>query len=607
MRDGSDLFPRHVQDEQPNIKKYIPTLNLNDIYFNTSYHSIVYEHEGTTVVLPSKIRKVSSKQDDDDTLGLGLISLPNMAGMILVDKTDLTIVNYNKWMIENLLGHEDSLAGLPIDHIIPGFSRYLTVIREARFLNMSALGLVIPEHMFRKVAAMTPVATPVGSSDDIKQEYSEALRSSFPAIPTSKSGIRAVERYSRFAKSAGIICLNKYRQEITIDVQLRVLSPSYFGLWITYCRQQQDVHGGMDIPSQLKLFQKKSRSRAPTTSSIEPFEIISNRTDDDSLKLTESIALTVDTSLSSTEDEEKTSTNVSVIATSSDSSSTGQVPYPYSMQISEVGARRREKSLEEFSVLQNMGEGAYGKVLLAQYKTEPQLIVVVKCVIKERILVDTWTRDRKLGTVPNEIKVMATLNSFPHENIVRLLDFFENEEYYHIEMERHGNPGIDLFDLIDYKSSMDESECKSIFKQVVSAIHHLHYHGIVHRDIKDENIVIDERDGKVKLIDFGSSAFSSQGPFDVFVGTIDYAAPEVLAGQLYNGRPQDIWALGILLYTIIYKENPYYNVDEIMDGELRIPYITSMPCIDLIKLLLDRDIRKRPTIEEVVKHEWLNN
>jgi len=86
---------------------------------------------------------------------------------------------------------------------------------------------------------------------------------------------------------------------------------------------------------------------------------------------------------------------------------------------------------------------------------------------------------------------------------------------------------------------------------------------------------------------------------------LDYAAPEVLSGSFYDGLKQDIWALGILLYTIVYKENPFYSIDEIMDHDLRIPFIVSEENIDLIRLMLDRDVEKRPSITEVCNHPWL--
>lgn len=86
---------------------------------------------------------------------------------------------------------------------------------------------------------------------------------------------------------------------------------------------------------------------------------------------------------------------------------------------------------------------------------------------------------------------------------------------------------------------------------------------------------------------------------------IDYAAPEVLRGSPYRGKEQDVWALGILLYTIVYKENPFYSIDEIMDHDLRVPYVLSEECIDLIRKMLDRDVERRIGIGGVMEHPWV--
>lgn len=85
----------------------------------------------------------------------------------------------------------------------------------------------------------------------------------------------------------------------------------------------------------------------------------------------------------------------------------------------------------------------------------------------------------------------------------------------------------------------------------------------------------------------------------------DYAAPEVLAGKSYMGPGQDVWALGILLYTILYKENPFYSVDEIMDHDLRVPHVVSEGSIELVRRMLDRDVDKRIGIGEVTGHTWV--
>lgn len=182
---------------------------------------------------------------------------------------------------------------------------------------------------------------------------------------------------------------------------------------------------------------------------------------------------------------------------------------------------RDRKTIDDFVILEEMGQGAYGQVKLARYKDNGKK-VVLKYVTKKRILVDTWTRDRKLGTVPLEIHVLNYLRreDLRHPNIVEMEDFFEDDVNYYIEMVPHGLPGMDLFDYIELRTNMEEQECRSIFVQVARAIQHLHVKAkVVHRDIKDENVVLDG-DGRVKLIDFGSAAYIKSGPFDVFVGTI---------------------------------------------------------------------------------------
>jgi protein-serine/threonine kinase len=180
-----------------------------------------------------------------------------------------------------------------------------------------------------------------------------------------------------------------------------------------------------------------------------------------------------------------------------------------------------KKTINDYTILEEMGQGAYGQVKLARHKESGKKIVL-KYVTKRRILVDTWTRDRKLGTVPLEVHVLEYLRKpeLRHPNIVEMQGFFEDDVNYYIEMIPHGLPGMDLFDYIELRTNMDEAECCSIFVQVANAIHHLHTKAkVVHRDIKDENVILDG-EGNIKLIDFGSAAYIKSGPFDVFVGTI---------------------------------------------------------------------------------------
>ncbi|KAG2217861.1 hypothetical protein INT45_012776, partial [Circinella minor] len=271
----------------------------------------------------------------------------------------------------------------------------------------------------------------------------------------------------------------------------------------------------------------------------------------------------------------------------------------------DYSAQTNATTIDDYTIVDTLGQGAYGLVKLAVKKNDPeQKKVVIKYVIKSRILVDCWTKDRKLGVIPVEIHILHTLRKIPHQNCSDMLDYFEDDDHYYVVMGLHG-VGMDLFDYIELKNGMMDDEIREIFKQIAQAVCHLHDNKIVHRDIKDENVVLDQNGG-VRLIDFGSAAYLKGRRYDTFVGTLDYAAPEILAGQTYEGPAQDIWALGILLYTLVYRENPFYDIDEILSHELRVPFVLSDGSLDLIKKMLDRNVDQRPDIHTVLAHPWLN-
>ncbi|KAG5463207.1 MAG: kinase-like domain-containing protein, partial [Olpidium bornovanus] len=277
---------------------------------------------------------------------------------------------------------------------------------------------------------------------------------------------------------------------------------------------------------------------------------------------------------------------------------------------------------------------------------------VIKFILKGRILVECWSKDPEIGVVPLEIRILHQLSKSPHPNIIEMKHFFQDANCFYIEMDLFGF-GTDLFDYIELNRNMTEDEMKRIYLQTCLAVQHLHDRGIAHRDIKvrrargrkkggngasdvprgrgrgnnkfrlapspfflvgpnsvaqDENLIVGEN-SHIRLIDFGSSAYVRSGKmFETFCGTLDYAwrkAPEVLEGCKYKGKPQDIWAMGILLYTLVYKENPFYNVDEIISGSLRVPFVVSAANLNLIRSILNRDPEKRPTIVAILEHEWL--
>lgn len=183
---------------------------------------------------------------------------------------------------------------------------------------------------------------------------------------------------------------------------------------------------------------------------------------------------------------------------------------------------------KNYSTLNLIGKGSFGFVWSARGKKDQQE-VVVKFIWKERVLEDCWVDDPDLGRVTQEIAILQKLQ---HPGIIKVLDVFENECFFQLVMEKHGS-GLDLFAFIDNQPNLDEPLASYIFRQLVSAVGYLHCRNILHRDIKDENIVIAE-DFTIKLVDFGSAAYLEPGKlFYTFCGTIEYCSPEVLSGKPY--------------------------------------------------------------------------
>jgi serine/threonine protein kinase len=133
----------------------------------------------------------------------------------------------------------------------------------------------------------------------------------------------------------------------------------------------------------------------------------------------------------------------------------------------------------------------------------------------------------------------------------------------------HG-AGQDLFDFVESApDGLSTVEVRTIFGQVADGVRFLHANSIVHRDLKDENVILDFRHGRphAQIIDFGSAAHVRAGRlFDTFSGTLDYAAAEILRGEQYGGREQDVWALGVVGYVLLCGDCPFWNGDEAVEG-----------------------------------------
>ncbi|KAI9019107.1 kinase-like domain-containing protein [Hyaloraphidium curvatum] len=313
------------------------------------------------------------------------------------------------------------------------------------------------------------------------------------------------------------------------------------------------------------------------------------------------------------------------------------------------------KMQQQYVIGEELGVGGFGFVVAGE-RRNPKEDVAIKFIFRNRIPAQGWARDPDLGVVPMEVYILKNVR---HRNIVRFLDYIEDERFCILVEELHGtqwtkpdNPihkqpaapaaelsalslkdkasalgaaqaagevpalrrtkSMDLFECIEQHNRLPEKEAKKVFKQVAEAVAYLHNKGVVHRDLKDENIVIDDA-YHVKLIDFGSAAVEPRGNpnflWDRFMGTVQFAAPEILKGEKYRGRPADVWALGVLLYTILFGENPFSGSEHaILGAPKKQPGAAVSPEAEhLVEALLAKEWRTRPTADQILQHPWLRD
>uniref|UniRef100_UPI00398EA67F NUAK family SNF1-like kinase 1 n=1 Tax=Pristiophorus japonicus TaxID=55135 RepID=UPI00398EA67F len=279
----------------------------------------------------------------------------------------------------------------------------------------------------------------------------------------------------------------------------------------------------------------------------------------------------------------------------------GEMPAPGSKFGQTVKKHQHKHNLKHrYHILQTLGRGAYGKVKKAQERATGRT-VAIKSVRKDKVQEEL---DRI--HIQREMEIMSSLN---HPNIIRIYEVFENKDKIIIVMDYCSNG--ELYDYVNEHHRLSENEARKAFRQIVSAIHYCHKKGIVHRDLKLENILLDEN-FNVKLADFGlSNLYHKDQLLETYCGSPLYASPEIVNGFPYQGPEVDCWALGVLLYTLVYGTMPFGSrnyktlTQQISRGEYRKPPHTSDAC-GLIDWMLSVNSEKRATIEDIANHWWVN-
>ncbi|XP_058838546.1 uncharacterized protein LOC131694126 isoform X2 [Topomyia yanbarensis] len=245
-----------------------------------------------------------------------------------------------------------------------------------------------------------------------------------------------------------------------------------------------------------------------------------------------------------------------------------------------------------------------GKGNFAVVKLASNVITNSKVAIK--IIDKTCLDEENLAKTFREISILKVLH---HPHITRLYEVMESRNKIYLVTE-HAARG-EIFDHLVANGRMKEEEAARIFSQIISAVDYCHCKGIVHRDLKAENVLLDN-EMNVKLADFGfSNTFSEGTPLRTWCGSPPYAAPEVFQGVEYDGPKSDIWSLGVVLYVLVCGALPFDGAtlhdlrSVVVAGKFRIPFFMSQECEHLIRHMLVVEPEKRYTLRQIGNHKWL--
>ena len=280
---------------------------------------------------------------------------------------------------------------------------------------------------------------------------------------------------------------------------------------------------------------------------------------------------------------------------------------PKQQNLSSGGKRQiRDESRNQFDQLYRvgrvLGRGGFGTVYAGLRVTDGKE-VAIKHVPRNSVLEWCTIGGRR---VPLELKLLHNVQSV--SGVVRLIDFFERKDSFIYVMEKPSHCK-DLFDYITEQGFLNETLAKNFFHQILSTVMSCHSKGVVHRDIKDENLLVDLRTGRIILIDFGSGAVLKESSYTDFDGTRVYSPPEWIQAGEYHAKPATVWSLGVLLFNMVSGDIPFEKDEDICRAEVvfRKDLNLSEECKDLIFSCLTVDQTRRISLEKLQHHPWLSH
>uniref|UniRef100_H2ZPJ3 non-specific serine/threonine protein kinase n=1 Tax=Ciona savignyi TaxID=51511 RepID=H2ZPJ3_CIOSA len=254
-----------------------------------------------------------------------------------------------------------------------------------------------------------------------------------------------------------------------------------------------------------------------------------------------------------------------------------------------------------------LGQGSYAVVKSATWLkpgNEDTLKVALKIINGPLV-----PRDFKEKFLPRELDIVKILN---HDNVIRTMEIFTGGSKTYLTLEFAGRG--DMLGYIQMKGALQEKESASLFKQLTSGVEYLHMNGVVHRDLKCENVLLNNHN-KIKVADFGFSRKMSMRDLSMtYCGSAAYAAPEILQGIPYHGTSADIWSMGVILFVMNCGIMPFRdnNMRVLINDQKRpLRYTDTLDKTlsdnskNMMQGLLNFDAGKRLQMHDVRNHPWM--
>lgn len=205
---------------------------------------------------------------------------------------------------------------------------------------------------------------------------------------------------------------------------------------------------------------------------------------------------------------------------------------------------------------------------------------------------------------PKIQREIALMRLFDHPHILKLLDILESPRHLYIGLEYASNG--ELFTYVVENKSISEQQAMKFFRQLIYGLEYLHSLGICHRDLKPENILLDDK-YNIKIADFGFARFTKNSVAETSCGSPHYVAPEVIGGDVYDGRCADVWSCGVILYALLTGNLPFDDpsIRNLLAKVRRAQFV--MPDVsdtlkDLLSKMLTKDPKNRITIRQIKEH-----